>query len=57
MAFMGTHEREEQSEDGKKKLLKDFCTSNYNMKHSLWPKPDSKKTELQNLLQRLADDF
>ena len=55
MAFMGMFE--ENKESGGKRLLNDFCTSEYNLKDSLWPKPDAQKSKLQNLLQRLADDY
>ena len=38
-------------------LLKDFCTSNHNLKRSRWPKPDAIRSGTSKLLERLRDDY
>ena len=50
MAFKGAHEVEK----GVKKLLKDFCTSDHNLKKSRWPKATSGQP-LAALLQRMHE--
>ena len=41
-----------------KKLVRDYCTSNYNLCESRWPKLDaSERTEIQNLLHRLDEEM
>jgi len=53
MAFKGTYEVKK---DGKKRLIKDFCTSAHNFKESKWDKPKSDQTSVQKLLERMSDE-
>ena len=53
MAFNGTYEI---TQNGKKRLVADFCTSNFNLNKSRWAKPDSEKTPKRKLLERISDE-
>mmetsp|Transcript_33682 Transcript_33682/g.41527 ORF Transcript_33682/g.41527 Transcript_33682/m.41527 type:complete len:149 (+) Transcript_33682:118-564(+) len=37
MAFKGTHEKVRENGENKTRLISDFCLSNNNLKHSMWP--------------------
>lgn len=52
MAFKGSHE----IKSDKKFLLRDFCTSEFNLNRSKWPRPPSDMTQTEKLLRRLSDE-
>jgi len=54
MAFKGTNEINKK--DGRKRLVMDFCTSNFNLKQSRWDKPKNDKTPVHKLLERMSDE-
>ena len=54
MAFKGTHEIDKK---GVKHLVKDFCTSEYNLNSSKWLKPTSEQSPLHKLLERMSDEY
>ena len=57
MAFKGSYEIKRVGGVDKKFLIRDFCTSPFNMNESRWPKPDLEKTDNMKLLQRLSRDY
>ena len=57
MAFKGTYERNKFNRGTKKCLIQDFCTSQFNLNESRWPKPSRDLTDTQKLLQRLTKEF
>ena len=54
MAFKGTNEI---TKEGTKQLVKDFCTSSFNLNESKWDKPIGDKTPVHKLLERMSIDF
>ena len=54
MAFKGTHEIDKK---GVKHLVKDFCTSEYNLNSSKWLKPTAEQSPLHKLLERMSDEY
>ena len=54
MAFKGTNEI---TKEGTKQLVKDFCTSSFNLNESKWDKPNGDKTPVHKLLERMSMDY
>ena len=54
MAFKGTNKIKK---DGTKRLIKDFCTSSFNLNKSKWNKPEGDKTPARKQLERIREVF
>lgn len=57
---MGTYElvgKKEKNKIQQKRLVKDYCTSEFNLKKSIWPHPDGELTDGTVFLNRLQSDF
>lgn len=50
-------DKEDEPEKTKKVLLRDYCTSESNLKESRWPKPEQIQSGMQKLLERLGEDM